>query len=327
MLEKSSKFLKGRKNLLAFSGGVDSTALFFLLLKDEIDFDIAIVDYARRENSKQEVVYAENLAKTYNKKCFKKKIILKDSNFEHNARISRYTFFEEIIKNHSYKNLLTAHQLNDKLEWFLMQFTKGAGAVELLGFELFEKRESYNLVRPLINVSKQELLEFLNENNIKYFEDESNKDLKHTRNKFRFEFSNKLLGEFKSGIVKSFAYLEEDKKKLFKLDIIKQIDDLYILKNSGNETGNLRAIDKIIKKLGVIISTKERQEIIRQKDIVIAHKIAVCITDEKIYISPFIESIMEKEFKELCRISKIPPKIRAYLQNKKINPQALQTAD
>ena len=64
MLNNSSlNLLKSKKNLLAFSAGVDSTALFFLLNDSNIDFDIAIVDYGLREQSKNEVAHAKNLAK------------------------------------------------------------------------------------------------------------------------------------------------------------------------------------------------------------------------------------------------------------------------
>ena len=67
MLEQNSlKVLKNKKNLLAFSGGVDSTALFFLLQDQKIVFDIAIVNYNLREKAKEEVLYAKELAKKYN---------------------------------------------------------------------------------------------------------------------------------------------------------------------------------------------------------------------------------------------------------------------
>ena len=67
MLElQTLELLKGKKNLLAFSGGVDSTALFFLLLKSDIRFDIAIVNYGQREQSKEEVLYAQELSNRYN---------------------------------------------------------------------------------------------------------------------------------------------------------------------------------------------------------------------------------------------------------------------
>ncbi len=317
------KVLKKEKSLLAFSAGVDSTALFFLLLEENIKFDIAIVDYGKRESSKDELLYAKFLAEKYHKKCFDTKVVLDDSSFEQKARDARYDFFEKCIKENGYKNLITAHQLNDRVEWFLMQFTKGAGCVELLGFEACEKRDNYSLIRPLINTSKEKLLGYLIENGIKYFEDASNRDKKYTRNRFRHNFSNELLKEYEKGITKSFEYLEIDKKRLFNLQVIKQIKKLYILKNSGNESENLRAIDKIIKRLGIIISAKQRNEIASQKDIVIAHKISVSLGDEKIYIAPYCNVTLDKKFKEQCRRLKIPPKIRAYLWIEGINPKEM----
>lgn len=125
-----------QKNLLAFSAGVDSTALFFMLLEQGIPFDIAIVNYNVREQSKEEVTYALSLALEYNKQRFVHDVELESqSNFEKNARDIRYAFFEELIEEYGYETLLTAHQLNDKLEWFLMQLGKGAGLSELLGLQ------------------------------------------------------------------------------------------------------------------------------------------------------------------------------------------------
>ena len=159
--------IKNSKNLLAFSGGVDSSALFFLLLNHKIDFDIAIVNYNTREQSKDEIEYALNLAKEYKKEIFIKDVKLENSsNFEKNARDIRYGFFQQIIKENSYETLITAHQLNDRLEWFLMQLSKGAGLVELFGIREFEEKKDYKIFRPLLNVSKDELENYLKENNI-----------------------------------------------------------------------------------------------------------------------------------------------------------------
>jgi len=69
----------------------------------------------------------------------------------------------------NYETLITAHQLNDKLEWFLMQFTKGAGLSELVGMEEISYKNSYKLLKPLLNHTKQELKMYLDNTNIKYF--------------------------------------------------------------------------------------------------------------------------------------------------------------
>ena len=62
--------IRNQKNLLAFSAGVDSSALFFLLLENNIPFDIAIVNYNLRAQSKEEISYAKELSHTYKKEIF-----------------------------------------------------------------------------------------------------------------------------------------------------------------------------------------------------------------------------------------------------------------
>ncbi len=307
------QLLLGKKNLLAFSGGVDSTALFFLLLEKEIDFDIAIVDYNLREQSKEEVSYAKELAKKYNKQLFLKETTLPDSNFEANARKERYGFFDTIIKEHSYQNLLTAHQLDDKLEWFFMQLSKGAGVVELLGLQPKEEKNGYKIIRPLLQITKDELLNYLHDNNIMYFIDHTNKDTKYKRNHIRQNYTKEFLKSYKSGVKKSFDYLQNDYNELLKVEILSNQKDLYILKNQDNDLLNIRAIDKIVKKLGLLLSKSTKDEILKQKEIILSNKVVVAITNEKIYICPFVKSSMPKEFKEKCRVLKIPPKIRPYI--------------
>ena len=135
MLTIDVTHLKGKKNLLAFSAGVDSSALFFILLAQNIKFDIAIVDYGIRKQSKEEVLHAQTLAKKYKLFCHSIKAPAFDTHFEKQARDFRYEFFESLIRIEGYDTLLTAHQLNDQLEWLLMRLTKGAGLCELLGLD------------------------------------------------------------------------------------------------------------------------------------------------------------------------------------------------
>jgi tRNA(Ile)-lysidine synthase len=313
--------IKSSKNLLAFSAGVDSTALFFLLLNSNIPFDIAIVDYNIREQSKEEVAHAKNLAKKFNKKIYKKDIFLENlSNFEKQARDARYNFFEEIIKKNSYDFLITAHQLNDKFEWFLMQLSKGAGLIELLGMSEIEDKEFYKIYRPLLNFSKDELISYLENKNIKYFVDESNIDEKYKRNYFRNSFSNSFLKEFKEGVKSSFNFLHNDLNSL-NIDFypIKKIEELEIFKNQNDNNLNLRVIDKSLKKRGILISSLQREEIIKQKELTIAHKINIAITENYIFIAPKIKINMPKDFKEKCRVKKLPKNIREYIFIKNID--------
>jgi len=315
--------LHNQKNLLAFSAGVDSTALFFLLLEHHIPFDIAIVNYNVRDQATEEVLYAQELALKYNKICFVREVEIDTSNFEQNARITRYEYFEELISNHSYDNLITAHQLNDKLEWFLMQLTKGAGLIELVGLTELVRNDNYNLVRPILDCSKESLENYLKTNNITYFIDESNFDEKYKRNYFRKRFSTQLLNEFEEGIKRSFSYLNKDINSLQIIsEPIVQIQELEVYELNNDDNKSIRIVDKSLKKRGYILSAAQRDEILRQREIIIDN-FAISFTKKNIWISPKSDVIMDKIFKESCRVHKIPAKNRAYLKEKNIELQEI----
>ena len=310
--KKIVKELQKSKNLLAFSAGIDSTALYYILLQNSIEFDIAIVDYNTRVESKQEVEYAHYLAYTHNKKIYTKSVKLQNSNFEKNARDIRYDFFGEIISHNNYDTLITAHQLNDKLEWFFMQFSKGAGVSTLLGMEEISLRDNYKVVKPLLNVPKQRLKEYLDKDSIRYFIDSSNSDIKYKRNYFRHNFTDKLLHEFEGGIIKSFEYLQEDKKELDRLQILFNKDKYYII-SSFNDYSDIKSIDIILKRVGFLASKAQKDEILKSRDCVVGGKIAVVFMDNRIFIAPYKKIVMDKKFKEKMRVQRVPPKIRGYL--------------
>ena len=306
--------LQSSKNLLAFSAGGDSTALFFLLLEQNIPFDIAIVNYNMRESSLDEVLYAKELAKKYEKKCFTHSVKLEHKNFESRARAERYTFFEGIIKSESYKNLLTAHHLNDRLEWFLMQLTKGAGLPELLGMQEREKRAFYTIVRPLLKTSKKELLHYLQEKGIKWFEDESNLDESYRRNYFRHNISNELIENFADGIEKSFRYLQSDSKEFLELQEICHKDALSYFQTPSNRRSTIFLIDKALKERGYMMSAKERAHLQEHSEAELSRRFQVAITDSYTFIiEGKVKVVMSREFKEMCRVKKVPKNIRAYL--------------
>ena len=303
-----------KKNLLAFSAGIDSTALFFILIENNIPFDIAIVDYGLRDQSKDEVIYAHQLALKYNKQIFLKEFT-KDSKFsEKLARDFRHNFFEELIDQYNYNSLITAHQLNDKLEWFLMQLSKGAGLVELIGMKEKDDRDNYNLLKPLLDYSKDELQNYLDKNNYKYFIDSTNEDTKYKRNYIRSKFANDFIDEYKDGVKNSFLALENDLETLNTDIKPKCFEDLsiYDIKNL-DDNQLVRIIDKELKRRGLIISSATREEILKQQGIIISNKIAISIYDNRLWISKNSSDTMDKQFKEKCRINKVPKNIRAYL--------------
>ena len=321
MLEESSlEQLKNKKNLLAFSGGGDSTALFFLLLEKHISFDIAIVDYSVREQSKLEVAYAHTLASQHKIKCHLLKAPQYKKNFEASARASRYNFFEELIEQYNYTNLLTAHHLGDRLEWMLMQFCKGAGCVEMAGMQTMEQRGTYTLIRPLLHLTKEELLHYLHLNNIKYFEDETNLDQSLARNSFRHKIATPLLKEFKEGIKKSFQYIDEDKKELIEDIQIHTLGEISYFTNTHKARTNIYLIDKHLKTLGFMMSAQERKLLKTNETVVLGRKYLIWQHESYVFTAPYSHETpkMAKKFKEECRVLKIEPKFRAFFYK---NPQ------
>ncbi len=327
MLKNSSlKLLRDQKNLLAFSAGVDSTALFFILVKNNIKFDIAIVNYNTRQQSKKELAYAKELAQTYNLKCHFFNADTIEKNFEARARELRYRFFEKIITQFSYDTLLTAHHLGDRFEWMLMQFCKGAGCAELAGMYFQEKRESYTLLRPLLHLQKQELLEFLEKYNIKYFEDESNDDESIKRNLFRHKYSTPLLQKYFKGIKKSFEYLDEDRKSLIKEADIHKVDAFAYFVSSHSKRNDIFIIDKYLKSQNYMLSAKERELLKNEETLIAGRRFVINQNQKFVFIVPYIPSSnLPKKFKEKMRLLKIEPKMRGYLvQNKEATEQITQ---
>lgn len=310
------ELLENSSNLLGFSAQVDSTCLFFLLLANEIDFDIAIVNYKTRKQSFEEVKLAKKLAKKYNKKIFIKNAKEIESNFESEARKIRFSFFEELINEYKYENLILANQLNDKVEWILMQFSKGCGLGTLLGFESKSSRENYKIIRPLIYTRRNEILKFLKKNKIKFFIDESNKSSRIKRNFFRENYANTLVNRFHLGILKSIQYLQNDLNTLYLENDYIKIANIYIFKTSIEQI-NLFNIDKCCKILGYVISKKQRDEILKDNySCEIANKIILDSNGEYIFITSKKESIQHnKKFKNTLRVNKIPPKIRPFVDS------------
>jgi len=317
-LEPSTlEILKNSKNLLAFSAGVDSTALYYLLKEKKIDFDIAIVNYKTRAQSKKEVDYALQITHNDNKRCFFLETKLSGKNFEHDARGVRYRFFEELIQKHNYDNLITAHQLDDMLEWSLMQLCKGCGIAEFIGMQPIEFRDNYAIIRPLLFTPKKSLLKFLDRKKIRYFLDHTNQSDSFKRNRFRKYATSFLMEESSNGISKSFKIMIQDIAHCFPSpQIIFQSKKFYCIKKSDSEKILIHHIDTLLKKEGYVISTAQRNHILNSRSVVIGGIWSIEITDKLIYVSPYLQSRdfkMPKWFKEHCRRLKIGSKVRPYL--------------
>jgi tRNA(Ile)-lysidine synthase len=317
-----------QKNLLAFSGGIDSSALFFLLQEEGIAFDIALVNYGMRSQSDQEERFARELAERYGLEAHIRHAPRWESHFESQARRFRYDFFETLIDRHHYATLLTAHQLNDQLEWLLMRLGRGAGLSELIGLEPLAERRTgqgrpYHLLRPLLEQSKRELLAYLEAGGYPYFVDASNADTHYERNRIRKTFSDPLIDAQAEGIRRSFAYLRRDKAALGRgIELLFEQEELRVYRLASPEL-RVRAADRALKELGYLLSSAQRREIEKNESLVVGGRWAVVSQGERLYLAPYRNAVMSKVFRERCRRLKIPAKIRPYCYEQGIEPEVV----
>jgi len=299
--------LQARKPLLAFSGGVDSTSLFFILLEKKVKFDIAFVNYGMRCEADEEERYALDLARKYGAKAHIAKAPMFEKNFEAEARRFRYSFFESLVEKYGYDVLMTAHQLNDRLEWMMMRLVRGAGVAGLSGMREKDLRRTgsmkrYFLVRPLLNCTKNELLHYLHKRKLKYFIDASNRDPRYERNYSRKWFCDQMTQKYSDGLRRSFSYLQSERKMLDSLfEVVWSEKKLRVIRLKHPEAA-ATAAGTILKELGHLPTSHERELFGRVGSMTAGRKWAVERVENYQYITPYLSGIvMGKSFRERCR--------------------------
>ena len=186
---------KTDKIALGLSGGVDSIALFHLLVtkykesyKELVVFHI---NHGLREESYEEAEFVENLVKNYNVKFYKKELNMKDlvrdshTSEEMFARKLRYDAFEEMSSLEGGVKLITAHHKNDQVENILMRLLSGRSMDYNLMIEEKTTIGNLEVYRPLLNVLKADLEQYADKNDLKYYVDSTNFDTEYTRNNIR----------------------------------------------------------------------------------------------------------------------------------------------
>lgn len=189
-LNTNLSFLKGKKLLLAVSGGIDSMVLVHLCHQLNLDFAIAHCNFQLRgAESNQDEAFVTHQAKLLKIPIFIERFDTQTfadqqkMSIQVVARNLRYDWFYTLIANYNFDYILTAHHLDDSLETFLINFTRGSGIEGLTGIP----QQNDKIVRPLLVFSRNDIEDFAQENTIEWREDSSNATDKYWRNKLRHE--------------------------------------------------------------------------------------------------------------------------------------------
>ncbi|MGC9524227.1 MAG: tRNA lysidine(34) synthetase TilS [Limnospira sp.] len=237
---RSRKLLPPASRLLvAVSGGQDSLCLIRLLsdLQPKWDWTIAIAhcDHRWRPDSGANADHIERLAKNW-KIPFYRLTAEHISASEAAARQWRYRVLGEVALSHNYDDLVTGHTASDRAETLLYNLIRGSGADGLAALRwsrpLFPENPDSEvmLVRPLLEITRSETGDFCKNRNLEIWEDSTNADLRHARNRIRRQLLPYLQTHFNPKAEGNLArtaellradvdYLETEAEKLYEMAI------------------------------------------------------------------------------------------------------------
>ncbi|MCB0663410.1 MAG: tRNA lysidine(34) synthetase TilS, partial [Saprospiraceae bacterium] len=243
---------KEQRFLLAVSGGLDSTLLVHFALEAGLDIGIGHCNYQLRgAESDAEEIFVKKLALGAGVPFYAVKFDTKEWLKEHNltlqegARQLRYSWLEEILEHNGFDHILTAHHVNDSLETFLYNFSKGTGLKGLTGIP----PQNGKIVRPMLAYSRPELKQYARDNGIDYCLDSSNEKDDYARNKIRHhivpilkEINPSLEETFKStlsNLQRASAFIDTHIRKLYEETVHQEGTILYFSKAKLQHHPNL----------------------------------------------------------------------------------------
>lgn len=253
MLEKILKKIKkeklienGDKIILGLSGGPDSVFLLYALLyaKQSIDFQITLVHInhlLRGEDSDGDEEFVKNLAEKLGLDIFvKRKSIVELSKkdgigLEEAGREIRYSFFNEVLENQCGTKIAIAHNLDDQIETFLFRMFRGCS---LEGLEGIISRD--NIIRPINEIYKKDIMNFLDSNKLGYRIDKTNFQNDYTRNSIRLDLIPHIVEKYNINFKDKIHNLMEEIKEVNK--VLKPDLSLYMEKELGKEKININKV-------------------------------------------------------------------------------------
>jgi tRNA(Ile)-lysidine synthase len=181
--------------IIGVSGGPDSVALLHILLnfvpRFSLKLGVAHLNHClRQKDSDKDAKFVESLAETFDLPCYVQKRDVRRYQIENRlsleeaARCVRYEFLNDIAKTNQYNKIALGHHADDNAELVLMNLFRGTGKQGLAG--IAPKRDD-RIIRPMINLNRFDIIDYLNQNKLNYVVDLSNADTRHLRNRVRHD--------------------------------------------------------------------------------------------------------------------------------------------
>ncbi len=219
-IKKNNLLSKNDRVVIALSGGADSVSLAHLLsgLRNKYSLKLYLLHFRHGLRNKKEegkdLKTVRNLAgrlfvpltvKEINVQEFARR---KKVGLEEAARILRYRYLAKFAQRYKYNKIATGHTLDDQAETVLLNLIRGSGLNGLSGIPVCRAENNFSIIRPLLKVTKNEILRYLQKVGLSYSQDFTNFQLDYTRNRIRNELIP-LLEEYNPQIKKHLAHLAE----------------------------------------------------------------------------------------------------------------------
>lgn len=213
-IKKLNLIKRGDTIGVAVSGGRDSMALLHYLssLQNELDFEVVAIhiDHSLRETSGDDAMFVMSYCRRNHIRAYKFKIDVatlakqKNQSIETAAREARYGVFESLVKKGIVDKIALAHHAEDQAETILLHLLRGSGLSGARGME-YEKRGIY--IRPMLETKRSEIQRYINDNDIAFVEDETNKEDVYQRNYIRNKVMPLIVSRFPNAVeaLNSFA--------------------------------------------------------------------------------------------------------------------------
>jgi tRNA(Ile)-lysidine synthase len=183
--------------LIAVSGGIDSMTMLHILAKEKDRYARLAVAHVNHQlrgtESLSDEAFVRDACERLRLECFVKRVSTAEiaekgrRGIEETARNDRYEFFENIATQQGFDLIVTAHTKNDQAETLLMRLMRGAGPRGLAGIPKRRKLGDATIIRPWLDISREQIEQFASANNIEHRTDSTNSEKHFTRNRVRHE--------------------------------------------------------------------------------------------------------------------------------------------
>ncbi len=209
---------KGDAVLVGVSGGADSVCLLHTLrsLSEELELRIVVAHVhhgIRGEEADRDAEFVREICQNWQIPFYLKKVSVpelaerENISLETAGRLARYRYFREICDKENVDKIATAHNRDDQAETVLMRVIRGTGIDGLSGIKYIRPD---GVVRPLLDVTREEIEEYCKENNLEYCVDSTNNENDYTRNKVRNQLLPILKEQFNPNILGAIANLSQN---------------------------------------------------------------------------------------------------------------------